>query len=142
MAAAAVLLSMLALLASPATAIPNPRLARRQAMRNYNRTTMPEGFLSRPGLPGARGFGSREFTAPGSDSASRYLQKPYNICISDWAPMVQCKGIDDPFKYTGYQVEMFRYMAEDFGWLEGEDFQGHCMGWSEVRGARVGRSLC
>jgi hypothetical protein len=134
-AAAPVLLMLLVLLvlASCAAASPNSRLVRRQAMRKYNRTNMPEGFLARPGVPGTRAFGSREFAAPGNDSAGRYLQRPYNICISDWAPMVQCKGIEDPFEFTGYQVEMFRYMAEDFGWLEGEDFQWHCMGWSEVR---------
>jgi ABC-type amino acid transport substrate-binding protein len=133
---AAAALLLLLLMATSASATPKTRRMRRQAMSKYNQTNMPDGFQARPGLPGSRGFGAREFIAPGNDSNSRYLQKPYNICISDWAPTVQCKGIDDPMEYTGFQIEMFRYMAEEYGWLEGEDFEWHCMGWSEVGGLR------
>lgn len=62
-------------------------------------------------------------------SANRY-QKPYNICISDWTPMVECFGVVQPDDYTGYTVELMRYIADDLGWSEGDWFM-HCMSWTD-----------
>jgi hypothetical protein len=62
-------------------------------------------------------------------SANRY-QKPYNICISDWTPMVECFGVVQPEDYTGYMVELMRYMADDLGWQDGDWFM-HCMSWTD-----------
>lgn len=83
-------------------------------------STAGSGSRAGPVIPPAASFGS----------ARRY-QKPYNICISDWTPLVECNGLVSPDDYTGYLVSMVRYIVDDLGWAEGDWFM-HCMGPSDV----------
>lgn len=43
------------------------------------------------------------------------------VCISSWTPMVTCAPDTDQDEYTGYQVELFRAVADM-----------HKSGWSNV----------
>lgn len=70
-------------------------------------------------------------------SASRQLQQtaryspPYKICVSDWAPIVYCSGIDDPAHFKGYHIELFSLVAKDLGWAP-DDWSFSCMTWSDM----------
>ncbi len=76
--------------------------------------------------------GKRAFTPPDLSANARYHTQPYNICISDWTPMVYCKGIEDPTAYSGFAVDVMRNIATDFGWVEGVNFTWTCMDWSPM----------
>lgn len=62
----------------------------------------------------------------------RYTTQPYNICISDWTPMVYCKDIEDPATYTGFAVDVMRNIATDLGWVEGVNYTWTCMDTSPM----------
>eukprot|EP00879_Flechtneria_rotunda_P028319 GHRR01030420.1.p1 GENE.GHRR01030420.1~~GHRR01030420.1.p1 ORF type:complete len:187 (+),score=34.91 GHRR01030420.1:117-677(+) len=53
-----------------------------------------------------------------SNTTGRY-QKPYNVCISEWTPMVKCVGLP-PRQYSGYAVALWRIIAQDLGWADAE----------------------
>jgi ABC-type amino acid transport substrate-binding protein len=62
--------------------------------------------------------------------APRY-QKPYNVCVSQWTPMIECAGIVNPNEWVGYQIEMNRIIARDLGWADDEWFM-HCVQWTPM----------
>jgi ABC-type amino acid transport substrate-binding protein len=62
--------------------------------------------------------------------APRY-QKPYNVCVSQWTPMIDCAGRVNPNEWAGYQIEMNRIMARDLGWADDEWFM-HCVQWTPM----------
>jgi hypothetical protein len=74
----------------------------------------------------------RSFTPPDLSANPRYQNQPYNICISDWTPMVYCKDIEDPAAYTGFAVDVMRNIATDFGWVEGVNYTWTCMDTSPM----------
>jgi hypothetical protein len=62
--------------------------------------------------------------------APRY-QKPYNVCVSQWTPMIDCAGRVNPNEWAGYQIEMNRIMARDLGWAD-DDWFMHCVQWTPM----------
>eukprot|EP00878_Enallax_costatus_P030352 GHUV01033042.1.p1 GENE.GHUV01033042.1~~GHUV01033042.1.p1 ORF type:complete len:137 (+),score=4.37 GHUV01033042.1:332-742(+) len=64
------------------------------------------------------------------NTLSRY-QKPYNVCTSDWAPIVTCAGLDDQTQYDGFQVALWRKIATDLGWAD-SDWTFSCVDWTEM----------
>jgi ABC-type amino acid transport substrate-binding protein len=59
------------------------------------------------------------------------FDKPYKICTSAWAPIVNCIAEEDPSTYSGYQIELFREIAHVVGW-QPEDWYFNCMDWTEL----------
>lgn len=46
--------------------------------------------------------------------------------------MVSCDPADDPATYTGYVVELFRLVAGELGWHEGDDWVMRCMRYGDM----------
>eukprot|EP00879_Flechtneria_rotunda_P013528 GHRR01014126.1.p1 GENE.GHRR01014126.1~~GHRR01014126.1.p1 ORF type:complete len:354 (+),score=77.98 GHRR01014126.1:511-1572(+) len=65
--------------------------------------------------------------------ANPKFSPPYNVCVSDWQPMVKCTAgpevSETPFK--GYQIELFRLLAQQVGWTA-EDYKFTCMDWTDL----------
>ena len=59
------------------------------------------------------------------------FDKPYKICTSAWAPIVTCTAGDDPSTYSGYQIEVFREIANAIGW-QSDDWFFDCIDWTEM----------
>eukprot|EP00879_Flechtneria_rotunda_P027717 GHRR01029704.1.p1 GENE.GHRR01029704.1~~GHRR01029704.1.p1 ORF type:complete len:142 (+),score=27.56 GHRR01029704.1:98-523(+) len=67
----------------------------------------------------------------GVRAVSQRFQKPYNVCTSDWAPIVRCTDGQDPDEFSGYQVALWRELARDLGWADG-DWSFVCMDWTPM----------
>ncbi|KAF6257197.1 hypothetical protein COO60DRAFT_30052 [Scenedesmus sp. NREL 46B-D3] len=65
-----------------------------------------------------------------NSSAARF-QKPYNVCTSDWAPMVMCADKEDPADFSGFQIALWREIAHDMGWAD-SDWSFSCVDWTAM----------
>ena len=64
-------------------------------------------------------------------SQSSRFSKPYRICTTPWSPIVSCEAGADTSTFSGYQIELFRKIAQDLGW-EAEDWYFDCIDWSPM----------
>lgn len=78
--------------------------------------------------------GYSALAAQQTDALAKRLERTSGkkeVCISSWTPMVYCDNTTDPANYTGYQVELFRHVAQELQWAP-ESWYFRCMDWTPM----------
>jgi len=64
-----------------------------------------------------------------------------SVCTSEWTPSVICAGLDNPLKWSGYEIDLFRAVMPLMGWTY-EMLEFRCLDWDEMEDLLINTDEC